>query len=150
VRSSPSWSKILGLPVRIIVVNWIAHLNFETMADLLTPHWLSLFDRSLNDIWSSTVQVMNIRPLWNQSLHLPGMTVRYCQTSPSRVVIVLKHNCWDWKASKECDAMRCDAMRQITEDDKWHRKSIQITEVSKMRRIQRLYEKDNFFDIYRM
>jgi hypothetical protein len=51
---------------------------------------------------------MNIRPLWNQSLHLPGVTVKYSATSPSRVVIVLKHNCWDWKVSKECDAMPWD------------------------------------------
>jgi hypothetical protein len=62
-----------------------------------------LFDRSLNEIWSKTVQLMDVRPLWNSSLHLPEITAKYSQASPSRVVTVWKHSCSDWKIRKECD-----------------------------------------------
>jgi hypothetical protein len=51
---------------------------------------------------------------------------------------------------KDPERRRCDAMREITGDDIEHRKNVQITEVSKIPRIQNACEKGKLFDAYKV
>jgi hypothetical protein len=75
---------------------WSCHVNSLSSINLSTK------------IWLRAGQVMDVRSVWNQSLHLPEMTANCSQTSHFPVATAMRHSRLDGKFPKACDVKPWD------------------------------------------
>jgi hypothetical protein len=128
VRSASCWSKSVRLPMKIIARNRIAHSISRTNgrfgdATLTLPLCL-IFQWNLIGSGAGNGHQLAVKSIyalcWNDGELLLEIAFPCCHSYERQLFRL-----------KDPERMRCDAMRQISGDNKEQKKKIQISEVSK-------------------